>query len=76
MSNIQQFQYENRITRAFGTASFVWGLVGMLVGIIIALQLIYPSLNLGPWLTFGRLRPLHTNAGIFAFVGNGIFMVV
>ncbi|MBK8424710.1 MAG: cytochrome-c oxidase, cbb3-type subunit I [Lewinellaceae bacterium] len=76
MSNIQQFQYDNRITRAFGTASFVWGLVGMLVGIIIALQLIYPSLNLGPWLTFGRLRPLHTNAVIFAFVGNGIFMGV
>jgi len=74
MSNIQQFQYDNRITRAFGTASFVWGLVGMLVGIIIALQLIYPSLNLGPWLTFGRLRPLHTNAVIFAFVGNGLFM--
>lgn len=74
MSNIQQFQYDNRITRAFGTASFVWGVVGMLVGIIIALQLIYPSLNLGPWLTFGRLRPLHTNAVIFAFVGNGLFM--
>jgi len=76
MSNIQQFQYDNRITRAFGTASFVWGLVGMLVGVIIALQLIYPSFNLGPWLTFGRLRPLHTNAVIFAFVGNGIFMGV
>ncbi len=72
--NIQQFQYDNKITRAFGTASFVWALVGMLVGIIIALQLVYPSLNLGPWLTFGRLRPLHTNAVIFAFVGNGMFM--
>lgn len=76
MSNIQQFQYDNRITRAFGTASFIWGVVGMLVGIIIALQLIFPSLNFGPWLTFGRLRPLHTNAVIFAFVGNGIFMGV
>ncbi len=72
--NVQQFQYDNKITRAFGTASFVWGLVGMLVGVIIALQLVYPSLNLGPWLTFGRLRPLHTNAVIFAFVGNGLFM--
>ena len=74
MSNIQQFQYDNKITRAFGMASFIWGLVGMLVGIIIAFQLVYPSLNLGPWLTFGRLRPLHTNAVIFAFVGNGMFM--
>ena len=74
MSNTQQFHYDNRITRAFGMASFIWGVVGMLVGLIIALQLIYPSLNFGPWLTFGRLRPLHTNAVIFAFVGNGLFM--
>ena len=74
MSNVQQFQYDNKIVRAFGIASFVFGVVGMLVGLIIALQLIYPSLNLGPWFTFGRLRPLHTNAVIFAFVGNGIFM--
>ncbi len=76
MSNIQQFQYDNKITRAFGMASFIWGVVGMLVGLIIALQLVYPSLNFGPWLTFGRLRPLHTNAVIFAFVGNGLFMGV
>ncbi len=74
MSNIQQFQYDNKIVRAFGMASFIFGIVGMLVGIILALQIVYPSLNLGPWLTFGRLRPLHTNAVIFAFVGNGIFM--
>ena len=76
MSNVQQFQYDNKIVRAFGLASFIFGVVGMLVGLIIALQLVYPSLNLGPWLTFGRLRPLHTNAVIFAFVGNGIFMGV
>jgi Cbb3-type cytochrome oxidase, subunit 1 len=76
MSNIQQFQYDNKIVRAFGLASFIFAVVGMLVGLIIALQLIYPSLNFGPWLTFGRLRPLHTNAVIFAFVGNGIFMGV
>ncbi|MEN9415324.1 MAG: cytochrome-c oxidase, cbb3-type subunit, partial [Bacteroidota bacterium] len=76
MSNVQQFQYDNKIVRSFGIASFVFGVVGMLVGLIIALQLIYPSLNFGPWLTFGRLRPLHTNAVIFAFVGNGIFMGV
>ena len=76
MSNIQQFQYDNKIVRAFGLASFIFAVVGMLVGLILALQIIYPSLNLGPWLTFGRLRPLHTNAVIFAFVGNGIFMGV
>ena len=73
MDNIQQFQYDNKIVRAFGIASFAFGVVGMLVGIIIALQLIYPSFSLEPWFTFGRLRPLHTNAVIFAFVGNGIF---
>lgn len=80
MQNIEQFQYDNRITRAFGTASFIWALVGMLVGLILALQLIFPVLNFSEggfqYLTFGRLRPLHTNAVIFAFVGNGIFMGV
>ncbi len=74
MSNTQQFQYDNKIVRAFGIASFIFALVGMLVGLILAFQLVYPELNLGPWLTFGRLRPLHTNAVIFAFVGNGMFM--
>lgn len=76
MSNTQQFQYDNKIVRAFGMASFIFAVVGMLVGLILALQLVFPSLNLGPWLTFGRLRPLHTNAVIFAFVGNGLFMGV
>jgi len=76
MSNIQQFQYDNKIVRAFGVASFIFALVGMLIGLTMALQVVYPSLNLGPYLTFGRLRPLHTNAVIFAFVGNGIFMGV
>jgi cytochrome c oxidase cbb3-type subunit I/II len=71
---MEKFQYDNKITRAFGVAAFGWGLVGMLVGLILAFQLIYPAWNLGPWLTFGRLRPLHTNAVIFAFVGNGLFM--
>lgn len=80
MSRIEQFAYDNRIVRAFGMAAFIWGVVGMLVGLILALQLIFPSLNLSqmgiPYLSFGRLRPLHTNAVIFAFVGNGIFMGV
>ena len=78
MSRIEQFQYDNRIVRAFGMASFIFGIVGMLVGLILAFQLIYPALNLSqygiPVTTFGRLRPLHTNAVIFAFVGNGLFM--
>lgn len=80
MSRIEQFQYDNKIVRAFGYASFIFGVVGMLVGIIIAIDLIYPALNLSqlsiPYFSFGRLRPLHTNAVIFAFVGNGIFMGV
>ena len=73
---MEKFNYDNKITRAFGVAAFVWGMVGMLVGLILAFQLIRPDWNFGPWLTFGRLRPLHTNAVIFAFVGNGIFMGV
>ncbi|MFQ5498979.1 MAG: cytochrome-c oxidase, cbb3-type subunit I [Candidatus Zixiibacteriota bacterium] len=71
------FYYDNRIVRDFSVATLIWGAVGMLVGLIIALQIFLPSLNLGiAYTTFGRLRPLHTNAVIFAFVGNGIFMGV
>ncbi len=66
--------YDNATVRNFAVATVLWGLVGMLVGLLIALQLPLPGLNFGEWLTFGRLRPLHTNAVIFAFVGNGIFM--
>jgi cytochrome c oxidase cbb3-type subunit I/II len=76
MSNVETFRYDNRIVRAFAIATAVWGLVGMLAGVLIAVQLFFPALNLGPYLSFGRLRPLHTNAVIFAFVGNGIFMGV
>jgi len=61
----------------FGGATILWGIVGVLVGLLIATQLAFPSANFDmPWLTFGRLRPLHTNAIIFAFVGNGIFTSV
>jgi len=71
---IQKFHYDNRIVKDFAIASIFWGIVGMLVGLTIAIQLFYPALNLDTsWLTFGRLRPLHTNAVIFAFVGNAIF---
>jgi len=76
MGKIEQFNYDNGIVRNFAVATAIWGLVGMLVGVLIAFQIFTPGLNMGPELTFGRLRPLHTNAAIFAFVGNGIFMGV
>ena len=65
--------FDDGITRKFVAASVGWGFVGLLVGLIVATQLVVPSLNFGPWLSFGRLRPLHTNAVIFAFVGNMVF---
>ena len=65
--------YNDSISRWFVGASVVWGIVGMLVGVIIALQMAWWQANISPYLTFGRLRPLHTNAVIFAFVGNMIF---
>ncbi|MCS6771241.1 MAG: cytochrome-c oxidase, cbb3-type subunit I [Kiritimatiellae bacterium] len=72
--NMETIRYDNRLVRAFAFATVFWGIVGMLAGVIIALQIFIPEANLGlPWTTFGRLRPLHTNAVIFAFVGNGIF---
>jgi cytochrome c oxidase cbb3-type subunit I/II len=70
---VEKFSYDNKIVRNFAVATFTWSIVGLLVGVIAALQLIFPELNLMEQLTFGRLRPLHTNAVIFAFVGNGIF---
>ena len=70
---LDSFTYDDAIVRKFLFATFIWGLVGMLVGLIIALQLAYPVLNFGPMLSFGRLRPLHTNAVIFAFAGNAFF---
>ena len=77
MAQIEQFQYDNKIVRNFALAAAGWGIVGMLVGLILAFQMVFPILNFdSPYLSFGRLRPLHTNAVIFAFVGNGIFMGV
>lgn len=74
MSNLETFSYDNRIVKKFAFITAVWGLVGMLVGLLAAYQLIWPAANLGlAETTFGRIRPLHTNAAIFAFVGNGIF---
>ncbi len=70
----QTFYYDNKIVRMFTNITILWALVGMLVGLLAALQLAFPALNFGiPFTTFGRIRPIHTNAIIFAFVGNGFF---
>ena len=67
-------RYNDEIVRRFTLASVFWGVAGILFGLLIALQLAFPALNFGiPYTTFGRLRPLHTNAAIFAFVGNMMF---
>jgi cytochrome c oxidase cbb3-type subunit I/II len=74
-TNVESFKYDNRIVRAFAIATVIFGLVGFSAGLLIACQLFWPGLNLNlQYTTFGRLRPLHTNAVIFAFVGNGMFM--
>ncbi|HJV95165.1 MAG TPA: cytochrome-c oxidase, cbb3-type subunit I [Albitalea sp.] len=66
--------YDDTVVRNFALAAVLWGVVGMLVGVVIAAQLTWPELNLGiPWLSYGRLRPLHTNAVIFAFGGSVLF---
>jgi cytochrome c oxidase cbb3-type subunit 1 len=66
--------YNYKVVRQFAIMTVVWGIVGMLVGVFIALQMAWPQLNFDiPWLTFGRLRPLHTNAVIFAFGGCALF---
>ena len=74
---LDRFSYDDSIVRMFLTATMVWGLVAFLAGLYIALQLRHPWMSFGQeWLTFGRLRPLHTNAAIFAFAGNAIFTAV
>jgi cytochrome c oxidase cbb3-type subunit I len=66
--------YNDKVVRQFTIMTIVWGVVGMLVGVIIAAQLMWPALNFDiPWLSYGRLRPLHTNAVIFAFGGCALF---
>jgi len=72
--SVETFRYDDAIVRKFAFATAIWGVVGMLVGVIIALQMAFWPANAElPWLTFGRLRPLHTNAVIFAFAGNAVF---
>ena len=71
---VQQFYYDNKIVKKFIYATIVFGVVGMTVGLLLALLFLFPNLTEGiSWLSFGRLRPLHTNAVIFAFVGNAMF---
>ena len=71
---VNQDTYNYRVVRQFAIMTIVWGIVGMAVGVFIAAQMAWPALNFDiPWLTFGRLRPLHTNAVIFAFGGSALF---
>lgn len=70
----EQFYYDNKIVKKFINATIFWGVIGMTVGLLLAFMFLFPNLTDGiSWLSFGRLRPLHTNAVIFAFVGNAIF---
>jgi cytochrome c oxidase cbb3-type subunit I/II len=76
-SELERFSYDDQIVRMFVGATVVWGLVATVVGLIVAILLVMPTLTAGlPWFSFGRLRPLHTNAAIFAFAGNGIFAAI
>lgn len=73
----EEFSYDDEIVKKFLLATLIWGAIALLLGVFIASQLANWKLNLGiPWTTFGRLRPLHTNAAIFAFGGNGIFAAI
>jgi cytochrome c oxidase cbb3-type subunit I len=67
---ISQTAYNYKVVRQFAIMTVIWGVIGMGLGVFIAAQLVWPELNLNlPWTSFGRLRPLHTNAVIFAFGG-------
>jgi cytochrome c oxidase cbb3-type subunit I/II len=76
MQDSPSFRYDDDIVRKFVVATLIWGAVGMLAGLWLALQLAAPEMNLPPYFTFGRLRPLHTNAVIFAFAGNSMFAAI
>jgi cytochrome c oxidase cbb3-type subunit I/II len=76
-TEVEKFSYDDAVVRKFAFATAVWGVVATLVGLWLALMLVMPQLSFGlPQLTFGRLRPLHTNAAIFAFAGNAIFAAI
>ncbi|MCY4472279.1 MAG: cytochrome-c oxidase, cbb3-type subunit I [Kistimonas sp.] len=72
MHNTKDTDYNYKVVRQFAVMTVIWGIVGMGVGLLIAAQLVWPALNVEPFLTFGRLRPLHTNAVIFAFGGSAL----
>ncbi len=74
---LEKFSYDNKVVKWFAYATIFWGAVGMLAGLLASIQMFLPAANMNlPMTTFGRVRPVHTNAVIFAFVGNGIFMGV
>jgi cytochrome c oxidase cbb3-type subunit I/II len=74
VGRLEKFSYDDQIVRMFVIATIIWGAVALLLGVTIAFQLASWKMNFGlQWITFGRLRPLHTNAAIFAFCGNAIF---
>lgn len=73
---METIRYDDKTVRQFVLATLFWGIVGMLVGVVIALQLVWPAANINEYFSFGRLRPLHTNAVIFAFAGNAIFAAI
>ncbi|MBX7169171.1 MAG: cytochrome-c oxidase, cbb3-type subunit I [Pirellulales bacterium] len=74
---LEEFSYDDAIVRMFATATLVWGIVGTLAGLIVAMLLVWPNLSFGlEYITFARLRPLHTNAAIFAFAGNALFCAI
>jgi len=68
-----RIDYDNQIVRWWVISALVWAGAALLIGVIIAFQMVLPDLNFGPWLTFGRLRPVHTNGIIFGFTGSMIF---
>jgi cytochrome c oxidase cbb3-type subunit I/II len=73
-TKLESFSYDDKVVKLFTLATMLWGIVGLFLGVWVAFELANYNTNLNlPWTTFGRLRPLHTNAAIFAFVGNAIF---
>jgi len=76
-TKLEQFSYDDDVVRKFTFATILWALVATLLGLFIALELVMPGLSASlPFASFGRLRPLHTNAAIFAFAGNAVFAAV
>ena len=75
-THLDSFSYDDAIVRKFALATLVWGIVGTVAGVIVAVLLVAPHLTFIEYVSFGRLRPVHTNAAIFAFAGNGIFAAV